>query len=99
MKFESQKAKIKIGPLTCYPPEQQYNVKKHLELLEQRTNDTIEKTEEHETKLGNLEDRIVDQDTKINELKEDIAAQSEKIANHGSQIENLEALSKLSSFS
>ena len=99
IKFESQKAKIRIGPLTCYPPEQQYNVKKHLELLEQRTNDTIEKTEEHETKLGNLEDRIVDQDTKINELKEDIAAQSEKIANHGSQIENLEALSKLSSFS
>ena len=33
MKFESQKAKIKIGTLTCYPPEQQYNVKKHTSLL------------------------------------------------------------------
>ena len=41
LEFEIQKATVKIGALTCHPLENQYDMKTHLESLEQRTNDTI----------------------------------------------------------
>ena len=33
LEFQNQKAKIKLGALTCHPPENQYNIRKHLKSL------------------------------------------------------------------
>ena len=65
IEFEIQKATVKIGALNCYPPENQYDMKKHLESLEQRTNDTIKRNNKHETLINKHESLINDHGTKI----------------------------------
>merc|ERR1712223_974947 len=65
IEFEIQKATVKIGALNCYPPENQYNMKKHLESLEQRTNDTNKRNNIHEALINKHESLINDHGTKI----------------------------------
>jgi hypothetical protein len=100
MEFESQKARVKLGALTCHPPENQYDLKKHLETLEQRTNDSIKKTNDQETKILFHENMINLHETKFDVLEKNnikqtenvqsMSVQIEKITEHESRIKDLE---------
>ena len=77
IKFENQNAKIKLGALTCHPPEHLYDIKEHLKTLEQKTNITIEKTTNQDTELNILENKLNLHETRISDIEESNAKQTE----------------------
>ena len=64
VEFEGQKTRIKVGPLTCLPNENQYDLRQHLETIEQKADETIEDITAFEIKLDILEQN----NTKQNEI-------------------------------
>ena len=81
VEFEGQKTRIMVGPLTCLPNENQYDLRQHLETIEQKADGTIEGMTTFEIKLDTLEQKNTKQ-------KEEI----EKLADHENRINDLEQL-------
>ena len=69
VEFEGQKTRIKVGPLTCLPNENQYDLRQHLETIEQKADETIEDITAFEIKLDILEQNNTKQNEIINKLE------------------------------
>ena len=89
VKFEGQHTKINVGPLTCHPPTNQYDFRKHLESIEQKA---IQNFTAFETKLNTLEQNEDIDKLRINDLQENDVKQDGEIANHESRIDTLEKI-------
>ena len=90
VEFKGQKTRIKVGPLTCLPNENQYDLRQHLETIEQKADGTIEGMTTFEIKLDTLERNNTKQNENIQKLHDEKTEQIEKIVNHESRINSLE---------
>ena len=107
VEFEGQKTRIKVGPLTCLPNENQYDLRQHLETLEQKADGTIEDMTAFEINLDMLEqnntkqneeiERLDDHENRINDLEENDVKQDRDIQNlqsisHDEKTEQIEKI-------
>ena len=92
VEFEGQKTRIMVGPLTCLPNENQYDLRQHLETIEQKTDGTIENMTAFEIRLDILEHNNTKQNENIQKLHHEETEQISKIAVNEAKITTLEQM-------
>ena len=90
VEFEGQKTRIKVGPLTCLPNENQYDLRQHLETIEQKADGTIEDMTAYEMKFNMLEQNNAKQNENIQKLHQEKTEQISKIVMNEAKITTLE---------
>jgi len=90
LNLKGKKTRIKVGPLTCLPNENEYDLRQHLETIEQKTDGTIENMTAFEMKLDILEQNNTKQNENIQYLHHEETEQISKIAVNEAKINTLE---------